>query len=77
MLENMEKENTTHSKYKRDGRYSTYGADVKPNARRLKSQSPKSTWRESARLNLLYGRESKICSLGDVEKAKKIAYERN
>ena len=25
----MEKENTTHTKYKRDGRYSTYEAAVK------------------------------------------------
>ena len=28
-LENMEKENTTNTKYKRDGRYSTYEAAVK------------------------------------------------
>ena len=41
-------------------------------ARRLKSQSLRSTWRESARLNLLSGRESKICSPANVEKAKKI-----
>lgn len=58
-------------KYKRDGRCSTYEADVKPNARRLKSQSPKFTWRESTRLNPPSGRESKICSPKDVEKAKK------